>query len=340
MNKITIRTAAIFFTAVFIFLLASCSVQSEKKSETFAAMDTVVSLTVWGDGANEALSEARTVIAEVEREFSVTDGQSAAARANAGETVTLGNDGAAFIRRALGMSEATGGALDITVYPLVRAWGFTTGEYRVPSQGEIDGLLPLVGSEHVRLAGDGTLSLDEGSMIDLGSVAKGYAADLICDLFREKGVESALINLGGNVQTFGKKPDGGRWKIAVASPDGEGSACVISMSGGAVVTSGAYQRYFDKDGKRYCHIIDPENGYPVDNGLLSVTIVGESGFECDALSTAMFVLGEEDAIAYWREHGGFEMILITEDGVSATAGIAPDVTLSGAYAGGELTVVG
>ena len=320
--------------------LCSCAAGEDKQSATFTAMDTVVSLSVWGEGADAALDGAKSVIAALEAELSVTNGASAVARANAGETVALGESAAELVRRALEASEATHGALDVTVYPLVRAWGFTTGEYRVPPQSEIDALLPLVGSEHVRLTDDGALTLDGGSMIDLGAVAKGFAADLVCEAMRERGVEAALINLGGNVQTVGKKPDGERWKIAVASPQGEGNACVVTTDGGAIVTSGSYQRYFERDGARYCHIIDPATGYPVDNGLLSVTVIGESGFECDALSTAMFVLGEDGAVAYWRERGGFDMILITERGVTATAGIASDVELVGAYADGELTAIG
>ena len=334
------RAAAILVAAALIFSLASCAPDEQKKNVTFTAMDTVVTLTAWGDGANDALAEAREIISALEGELSVTDPESAVARANGGETVTLGKDAAALLRLALGKCGATGGALDVTVYPLVRAWGFTTGENRVPEQSEIDALLSLVGSEHVRLGEDGTLSLEGGAMIDFGAVAKGYVSDLVCAALRERGVEAAIVNLGGNVQTVGKKPDGKRWEIGIASPDGEGSACVVSTDGGAIVTSGSYQRYFEEDGRRYCHIIDPATGYPVDNGLLSVTVIGESGFECDALSTALFVLGRDGAIAYWREHGGFDMILIDESGVSATAGIAPDVELAGGYADGELTVVG
>jgi thiamine biosynthesis lipoprotein len=191
----------------------------------------------------------------------------------------------------------------------------------------------------VTLGEDCSLSLEDGTMIDLGAVAKGYTGDLLCEALEKRGVRAAIVNLGGNVQTYGKKPDGSRWKIGIASPDGEGSACTVMTNGAAIVTSGAYERYFEKDGRRYCHIIDPSNGRPVDGDLLSVTVIGENGFECDALSTAMFVLGKDGAISYWREHGGFEMILITEKGVSATSGIASDVELCGAYAKTELTVV-
>ena len=340
MRKRTVRAAAITLAAALAFSLAACSAGEDKKSATFTAMDTVVTLSAWGDGAQNALDGARQIVEGLESELSVTDPESAVARANDGETVALTPDAAALLRRSLEMCEKTGGALDVTVYPLVRAWGFTTGEYRVPTQSEIDELLPLVGYERVSLTEDGALTLPEGTMIDLGAVAKGYASDLVCESLRAAGAEAALVNLGGNVQTVGSKPDGERWRIGIAAPFGEGSACVVTTDGGAVVTSGPYQRYFEEEGKRYCHIIDPATGYPADGGLLSVTVIGESGFECDALSTAMFVLGADGAIGYWREHGGFEMILITGDGVSATPGIAPDVELSGEYEGGEIAVIG
>ena len=308
-------------------------------------MDTVMSVSVWGDGADEALAGARRVVEALERELSVTEPTSAVARANAGDRVTLSASAADLCRRSLEMCAATDGALDISVYPLVRAWGFATGETaadgadRVPPQSEIDSLLSLVGYDRVSLSDDGALSLAAGAMIDFGAVAKGYAADAICTELSSRGVGAALVDLGGCVKTLGEKPDGSPWVIGVASPNG-GNACTLTPGERAVVTSGSYERYFEADGRRYCHIIDPKTGYPVDNSLLSVTVIGESAFECDALSTALFVLGEDGAIRLWRERGGFEMILITEHGVSVTAGIAPSVALAGDYAGGELTVIG
>lgn len=339
------RRATLFFAvAAILCALVSCSA-SEPKKATFTAMDTVMSVSVWnGDGvsyeeADACVAEAKRIVNELAAELSVTDAASAVFRANSGERVTLSDSAAELCRRSLRMCERSGGALDITVYPLVRAWGFTTDRHRVPPQSEIDSLLSLTGYDRVSIGDDGTLSLAEGTMIDLGAVAKGYASDLICDMLSERGVASAMINLGGNVRTLGKKPDGSFWRVGVASPTGGGNACVVEIGEGAVVTSGSYERFFEADGKRYCHIIDPSSGYPAESELLCVTVVGESGFECDALSTALFVMGFDGALDYWRQNGGFEMILLTDSAVYATEGIAPSVELTGNAPGDAVNVI-
>lgn len=148
---------------------------------------------------------------------------------------------------------------------------------------------------------------------------------------KEEGVESALIWLGGNISAIGNKPDGNPWKIAVENPlDTNDYVGLLEVSDCSVITSGGYQRYFDQDGKRYHHIIDPATGYPSDSGLLSVTIISENGTKADALSTALFVMGYERAVELWRQSDDFEVIFVTEDGkVIATEGIADQFTFEG-----------
>jgi thiamine biosynthesis lipoprotein len=150
--------------------------------------------------------------------------------------------------------------------------------------------------------------------IDLGSVAKGYTGDRVIELLRENGVTSALLNLGGNVQALGTKPDGSPWRVAVQDPSGDGCLGVLEIDDQAVITSGGYERYFVEDGVTYWHIIDPADGAPARSGLISVTIVGDSGLLCDGLSTSLFVMGLEDAAQFWRENGGFEAVFVTESG--------------------------
>jgi cytidylate kinase len=149
------------------------------------------------------------------------------------------------------------------------------------------------------------------------------------NIFAECGVTSAMVNLGGNVQTYGTKPDGKKWKIAVQDPKKEGNyLCIIDSAGQAIITSGGYERYFEEDGVRYHHIIDPSDGYPADNGLVSVTIVSANGTLADGLSTSLFVMGRDKAIDYWREHSGeFEMVLYTDGGeLLATEGLKDILT--------------
>ena len=162
----------------------------------------------------------------------------------------------------------------------------------------------------------------EGMAVDLGGIAKGYASDKVAELLKEKGVASAIVSLGGNVYGVGTKPDGEKWEVALANPLDANDYCgLISIENQAVVTSGGYQRYFEENGKKYHHIIDPATGYPAESGLLSVTIISDSGTEADVLSTALYVMGLEKALAFWQEHGGFEAIFVTEAGeVIATEG--------------------
>ena len=150
----------------------------------------------------------------------------------------------------------------------------------------------------------------------MGSLAKGYTSDSIIEIFRENGVESAIVNLGGNVQTLGTKPDGSLWKVGIKNPfQPDSEMCIVSVEDKAVITSGNYERYFTgEDGKNYWHIIDSKDGRPADNGLVSVTVIGSNGMMCDSLSTALFVAGTENAVEYWQNNGDFDMILVTDDG--------------------------
>ncbi|MDY4104163.1 MAG: FAD:protein FMN transferase, partial [Oscillospiraceae bacterium] len=186
----------------------------------------------------------------------------------------------------------------------------------------IAALLPLVDYGQVSLTHDGTAALAAGMEIDLGSVAKGYTGDVLARLFRENGMTSGLLNLGGNVQAIGAKPDGSPWRVAIRDPLSGGNLAVLEIVDQAVITSGGYERYFEQDGETYWHILDPATGYPARSGVLSATIVGDSGVVCDGLSTALFVMGVDAAARLWREQGGFEALLVTDDGtIYLTAGL-------------------
>ena len=184
--------------------------------------------------------------------------------------------------------------------------------------------------------------LPDGMQLELGAVGKGYTADIISELLKGQGVTSALLDLGGNIQAVGTKPDGSDWRIGLKNPEGEGSLGVLSISDCAVVTSGNYERYFTgEDGKIYGHIIDPKTGRPAESGLLSVTVIAPEGKLCDALSTSLFVMGCDKAAEYWREYQDFEMILITEDGeIHLTEGIKDKFTLESDYSDRKVNVIG
>ena len=315
--------------------------REEACEATFFAMDTIMSLKYYGDA--KLAEEAKQMVEELEDSLSITKPESEISRINASEETILSEDTFHLLETALQLCELTDGALDITVYPVVREWGFTTGSYRVPEEEELEKLLELVDySAAVLDEDDMTIRLPEGMMADLGSVAKGWTGDHLLELFAENGVESALVNLGGNVQTLGRKPDGSFWKVAVQDPGSDGYLGVLSIENEAVVTSGGYERYFEEDGKTYWHIIDPATGYPAESGLLSVTIVGSQGVICDALSTALFVMGREKAEAFWldNEDLAFDFILATDDGdVIISEGLEGRFKTMDAYAKADVTVV-
>ncbi len=299
-------------------LLTGCSGEPEKAQQTIFAMDTAMTVTVYGDDAQELCAGACHRVNELAAKWSVTDEQSEIYRANnIGSyisTAVVSDETAELIAYALEMNGQTGGAFDITLYPVLREWGFTTGEYRVPSDERIAELLRKTGSDKVELRGN-MLTLTGGVMIDLGGIAKGYTGDILTEYLKSEGVQSALLDLGGNIHAIGSKPDGSAWRLGIKAPDGEGNFAVLELCDKAVVTSGGYERYFEgEDGKRYCHILDPETGRPADSGLVSVTIVGDEGRLCDALSTAVYVMGEEKAERLWRSRGDFEMVLLTSGG--------------------------
>ena len=245
------------------------------------------------------------------------------------------------MEQALEICRRTDGALDLSIYPIVRAWGFTTGSYQVPDEETIQSLLPLVDYTQIQYdAAIGVVTLPEGMEIDLGSVAKGYAGQLVAQMLRNSGVESALLNLGGNVQTVGAKPDGSPWQIGIKDPQGEDAMMVLSVEDQAVVTSGGYERYFEQDGQTYWHIMDPSTGHPADSGLISVTIVGDEGVVCDGLSTALFVMGLEKATDLWAQSGDFEAAFVLSSGeVCITEGLTDRFALTDSYAGTPIRVI-
>lgn len=305
-------------------------------------MDTYITMTAYGRNAETALTEAEERLTELEKLWSVTVPGSDIYAVNhgGGQPVRVSGDTAELLSFVLKMAEETNGALEPTIYPVLSAWGFTTEENRIPSDDEIFELLKNVGYEQVRLDGSNVL-LENGMMLDLGAVGKGYAGDLVVQVLQENGINSALLDIGGNIQAVGTKPDGSPWRLGLRDPFSGGTLGVLEISSMAVVTSGNYERYFTgEDGKQYGHIINPVTGYPAESGLASVTVIAEEGRLCDALSTSLFVMGPERAVEYWRQHRDFDMLLITEDGeIYLTDGIADAFTLDNYHSNMKVNVM-
>lgn len=303
-----------------MILSVGCSEKTDaltKKQLDIFAMDTYMNLTVYGDSAETALENASERITELEKIFSVTSENSDVWRINNSndEFVSISDDTANIISKSVEYGNLTDGNLDITIYPILKEWGFTTGNYKVPDGETLGNLLENVDYSKIML-NNNTLSVPENYQIDLGALAKGYTGDEVIANLKENGIKSAIISLGGNVQALGLKPDGSKWKIAVRNPfSPDTDMCILEIEDKVVITSGNYERFFiDNDGRKYCHIINPVNGFPAENGLVSVTVIGESGIMCDAFSTALFIMGTDSAEDFWRKNGGFDMILVTDDG--------------------------
>lgn len=325
-----------------VFLLASLCLPAHAAQRGFFAMDTYMAISAEGENAEEALAAVEARMRGLEALWSVTEEGSEIYALNhaGGEAVNVSTDTASILRFGVEMGARTGGCLDITLYPVSLLWGFTTGDYRVPTAEALTGALALVDYGQLELS-QGTARLPAGVQADLGALGKGWAGDEAVAVLREYGVTSALLDLGGNVQALGSKTDGSAWRVGIVMPEDGTNFCVLEVRDAAVVTSGNYERFFTAaDGAVYGHILDPRTGAPVENGLKSATVVGTEGKLCDALSTALFVMGRDAAIEHWRAYRDFEMVLLTEENeVYITEGLRERFSLAEGYESLALTVL-
>lgn len=335
---------ALALTVLLAVSAAGCGTMDPDEAQEsiqVIAMDTAMIFTAYGVNSTKADYAAEEEVYRLEAMLSRTDEESPVAQLNSQGTAEVDGELWALMETAMEYTAATGGAFDITVAPVTVAWGFTTDSFQVPTQAELDSLLPLVGTDHIHnLGGNGdgtvTVELDPGTQIDLGGIGKGYASDRVAAIFREYESPRGLVQLGGSVLAIGDRPDGAAWVVGIKDPrdpdNANAFAAVLNLTDAYAVTSGSYQRYFEQDGETYHHIIDPATGYPADSGLTSVTVVADSadgnGTMCDALSTALFVMGEEKALDFWRSgQYDFQLVLVTEDGrVVVTEGLTDVLT--------------
>lgn len=331
--------SAVFVTAIF----TAC--QNEKDTCTFNAMDTFMTIQTYGKGSQKANQKTKEEILKLEKLISTTDTQSELYKINnrkeENQTYTIGQDISKptfdLIQNAVNTSLQTQTALNPLLYPITKAWGFTTKNYTVPSEDTLNALLPQTQIENITFENN-SFTICKNAQIDLGAVGKGYAGDLAIQILKENKIEHALLDLGGNIQAIGSKPDKSEWRIGIKSPWTKEPAAALKIINEAVITSGGYERFFtSEDGKNYIHIFDGKTGYPVDNELASVTIICESGLKADSLSTAIFVMGKTKAVEYWKQHKDFQMILITTDNsIIYTEGLKSKLTLLDSFNSEEI----
>ena len=316
------RIISIFLISI---LLCGCSGGfngSEKTGETkcekeIFAMDTIMNLTIYGENASSVMNDAVALIQRLDKTFSVTNKDSDIAKLNDahGKAVAVSNDTFELLQRSLEFSKETDGLFDISIYPLVKAWGFTTEDYHIPDEQEREKALANVDYKKIKFLDGNKVQIDAGMEIDLGAVAKGYLSQKLMELLKEQGIESAIVSLGGNVQALGEKEGWNPFVVGITDPaDGSSLYGTIEVENQAVITSGIYQRYFEEDGKRYHHIMDRRSGMPADNTLASVTVISSDGVMADALATALYVMGDTKAREYQEAHPEIQLILIYKDG--------------------------
>lgn len=292
-------------------LPAGCGSAGERTTLSVSAMDTFMSIELYG--SMETASKVKEQIESLDLHLSPTVKSSDMTRLNHRKKIKAHEESAEAVKQALKYCKETDGALDITVYPLVKEWGFLSGSYKVPDKAKIQELLQKVDYRKVNVSGS-EITLSDGAQIDMGAVAKGFAADKANEILKSENVTSAILNLGGTVSAYGAKPDGSDWKVGIANPiDGGEPIGTVSCKDKIIATSGNYERYFEKDGKRYCHMIDPKTGYPVDNDMSSVSVVSDSGVESDCLSTALYVMGQKKALEYQKSHPEIDLVILTKN---------------------------
>lgn len=314
-------TKNIKYISCALFILAASAVYffgyaiNTPYETTMFAFDTYMKFELYGRNAKKAAEAAKRLIYDAEKEMSVYRSESVIYKYNhakVGEKIECTEKVDNLIEKSLYINEITDGAFDITIYPLCELWNVKNAT-QPPDDKDINEKLEYVGINNIEREGR-YLIKHENTMLDFGGIAKGYLSDELRSLMKEYEVKKGILNLGGNVITLGKKNKNTFWNIGIADPNNPNEAITsVSVSDENVITSGAYQRYFEYENKKYHHIISPYTGYPAESDVSSVTVCGTDGTLCDGLSTAVFILGQEKGERLIRKLN-LSAVLITKNG--------------------------
>lgn len=318
MKIICKRFFALALLSILLLQLCACggSGTAEKTSKTAFVLDTSATITIYGgtEAENEKLlTGCFDLCKKYEALFSTTVEESDIYKLNHRETNTVSDETAALLTKGLYYGALSGGKFDITIEPLSALWNFDAESPKVPDEVAIRKAVAAVGYKNLSVSGNTVTFASDQTQIDLGGIAKGYIADRAAEYLRENGVKHAIVNLGGNVLCIGGKSDREGFTVGIQRPFGADSIATVKAKDLSVVTSGVYERYFYEGGKLYQHILDPRTGYPYDNNLLSVTIIGKNSCDCDALSTVCFALGLENALTLMEKMDGYYAVFVTND---------------------------
>lgn len=316
------KKSILFMILIFsILILSGCgnnSAQDLPKADASSfLMDTLVQMRAHGENAEIAVEKSMERIEEIENIMSKTikDSDIYKINNNPGQEIDISEDSKKVLEKALDYAEMTNGDFDPTIGALVDLWGIGTENAHLPKESEINEALNKIGYENLVLKGNSAMIKKKGIKVDLGGIAKGFAADEVKKVVEKYNIQHAFVNLGGNVLVIGNKVDGSPWKIGIQDPrEGRGNVmAIVDAVDQTIVTSGNYERYFKEDGKLYHHILDPKTGYPAENNLLSVSIISKNSFDADALSTAAYVMGLERGMKFIEEIEDVNVMFITQD---------------------------
>ncbi|GAA0124604.1 FAD:protein FMN transferase [Clostridium sp. CTA-19] len=318
MNKL--KKYSFTFVILSILFLAGCSkTPSEPLSRTELIMGTVCTVQIFDSKNSTILDECFNKLTDLENLVSINKENTELDKVNAmsgKSAVSVSDDTYNIIKGGINYSSLSDGNFDITIGPIVKLWGIGTDSARVPSDAEINEKKSLINYKDVILDDSNkTIFLKNPNMIiDLGGIAKGYAADVLTDILKKHNVNSAMINLGGNLYILGNKEDGNKWRIGIQDPNESNSTVGnLLVNDKSIVTSGVYERFFEENGKKYHHILNPKTGYPYENDLLGVTIISDKSVDGDALSTTTFALGCDEGLKFINSLENIDAIFITKD---------------------------
>jgi FAD:protein FMN transferase len=319
------NSLALMLLTELIIITSSCSVALPPESEF--VLGTVCTINLYEEGSHKLYSELFSRLRYLDRTLSANDETSEISKINkaAGkEAVLVGADTLLVVQRALEYARLTDGEFDPTVGPLVKTWNIGTEDERIPEAEELAAALTLIDwRDCVIDLSASTVFLRKPRMrLDLGAIAKGYAADVLAQMLKERGVQRALIDLGGNILTLGSRKGGKPWRIGIQDPSGQRGLHlgILQITDKTMVTSGVYERFFIEEGVRYHHLLSTKDGQPAQSGLRSVTIVAESSMDADALSTSFFLLGLERSAVLLQQFPGLTAIFVKEDNTVQTIG--------------------
>ena len=322
------RNTGIIVCAVFLFLIIAYDIylSTGKYEDTYLAMGTVITADIRGRNSEKASKEIREEISALEESvlsWRVEDSDVGRINANSGKDVSIPGELAYYIQQSIDLSEKCGGAFDITLGKLTQLWNIGSGNEKVPSESEIKAALETVGADSI-LINDNSVRINNRQQLDLGAVGKGIACEYAKNILDTYSIKSATVSVGGSVLIYGKAAS-----VGIVNPkDDSKYFATLKLKDKYVSTSGSYERYFEADGKKYHHILDPSTGYPAENDLLSVTVVCGSGFLSDALSTACFVMGYKSSLGILSQYNA-EAVYVFSDGTYAvTDGLSDVFTLT------------